>query len=169
MFKLKIIKEFYDEGYIKVDYNTDQNLVGRTLNIRYYKPNEDGCVEIGGVYLITRFENNVFYARSAPYCGKSSQQSWDSNLPLCGQGSEAGEESELPNELWYSDLSERQEKCFIQPKNKRVRESPPPSLCPLNNNINYPINDSENSFLPREKLEDTQCYLVHDNGGRLQI
>ncbi|XWV25370.1 hypothetical protein QJ856_gp0398 [Tupanvirus deep ocean] len=144
----EIIKSFYEEGYTKVVDGTKSNLVGQTLNVRYYKPSE-GHTEIGGVFVFTRFEDNTLYARLAPYCG-----------------SEPGQEVAMPKNLWYHELSESQAKSYIPPKVKRVREPAPPSQCPVNDGPNYPITDPENSFIARENLLDTQSYLVHDNGGR---
>ncbi|XWV26716.1 hypothetical protein QJ857_gp0340 [Tupanvirus soda lake] len=142
----KMIESFCDEGFTKVDNMSD--LVGQTLNIRYYKPTKE-YVEIGGVFLITRFEDDILYARKAPCAG-----------------SEPGKEVAMPKNLWYQNLSEKQAKWFIPPKVKRVREAPPPSMCPPFDGANYPISDPQNSFLPRESLLDTQCYMIHDNGGR---
>ncbi len=140
-------KEYLDEGYKKV-FIKQTELVGETLNLRWIPLPESGG-SVGGVIQITKLEDGKFFGRRSAYCGKPP-----------------GEEFSLPEVFYYHPLSDCQAQSFIEPKEKRVRPPPPPSLCPSPDGENYPIKDPENSFIPREELKDTQEYYIHDNGSR---
>jgi hypothetical protein len=140
----EIIKSFLQEGFIEAVEK--EALVGKIINLRYVCKNED-FTEIGGVFLITEYKENILYAKNASYRGGSS-----------------GAEEQIPDRFWWKELSEDQKTAYIKPSVMRVRNQPT-SVCPEYSGENYIISDPEKSFLARDQLKDTQVYFIHDNGG----